>query len=128
MRKVLFIFVILLSLCAKAQDVAEEAVYKYLIVTMENADKKGKIKVRVDDGVKNDKLKDDKENSVVFNTKAGILMYFTAKGWEFVDLYTSTQGGSYSGTGSTKTSGIWLFRKKTTKEELESIVEQAIRD
>ena len=59
MRKVLFIFVILLSLCAKAQDVVEEPVYKYLIVTMENADKKGKIKSRVDDRIKNDKVKDD---------------------------------------------------------------------
>lgn len=128
MRKLLFIFAILFSLCAKAQSVSEEPVYKYLIVTMENADKKGKIKVRVDDGTKNEKLKDTNENSIVFNTKAGILMYFTELGWEFVDLYTSTQGGSYGGTGSTSTSGMWLFKKKTTKEELHSIVEQAIRE
>ncbi len=128
MRKFILLIVLLFSLATKAQTTSEEPVYKYLIVTMENADKKGKIKVRVDDGTKNDKLKDDKDNSVVFNTKAGILMYFTAKGWEFVDLYTSTQGSSYGGSGSTSTSGMLLFKKKTTEAELKSIVEQAIKE
>ena len=55
-------------------------------------------------------------------------MYFTAKGWEFVDLYTSTQGSSYGGSGSTSTSGMLLFKKKTTEAELKSIVEQAIKE
>lgn len=128
MRKFILLIVLFISLGAKAQTTSGEPVYKYLIVTMENADKKGKIKVRVDDGTKNDKLKDDKDNSVVFNTKAGILMYFTAKGWEFVDLYTSTQGSSYGGSGSTSTSGMLLFKKKTTEAELKSIVEQAIKE
>ena len=128
MKKLIILFALLLTLGAKAQTVQKEPVYKYIIVTMENADKKGKIKVLVDNGVKNEKLKDVNDETVVFKTKAGILMYFLSKGWEFVNFSTSTQGAMVNGIGASTSSGMWFFRQKTTKEELDSIVEQTIKE
>lgn len=128
MRRIIFILAVFFSLCAKAQSVVEAPVYKYIIVTMNDADKKGKIKVLVDDGITNERLKDQDGNALVFKTKAGILMYFTNLGWEFVDLYTSTSGETAGGTGGTFTSGLWLFKKKSTKEEVQKILEQVVKD
>lgn len=128
MRNLLLIIVFAFAVNAQAQEIKEDVAYKYIIVTMDKADKKDKIKVRVDDGIKNDKLKDDQGNTIVFNTKAGILMFFASKGWEFVNLYTSTQGVSANGYGSTSTSGMILFKKKVTVDEINKIVKQVIRD
>jgi hypothetical protein len=125
MKRLLFILFVLCSLCAKAQ---EPVVYKYIIAEPQGKLFSDKCKLRIDDGIKPTKAKGDSENSITFRSYAAALMYLTSQGWELVSNYSTTSGSSFNGTGASSTSTYWILRKPSTKEEVQEIIDQSIRN
>lgn len=92
--------------------VAEEEYYIYNFVYLSGDIKNEGLKADIDDGVSIERVKDADGKTIKFRTPAAVLMYFTAKGWEWV----ANGDTLYSGGDSTRS--YWVLRKRCTKEEM----------
>ncbi len=108
-----------------------QSTYLYNIVSIEGNINKEGIKVKVDDGKKVEKLKDENGKDVKFNTPAAALMYFIAQGWELYVNGSTVQGGGTVvggvGSSSSSTTIYWILRKPCTKEDFDKAVDEGIR-
>lgn len=111
---------------AKAQEVKDSIVYKYIIAQPKGKLFSDKCKLRIDDGIKPEKAKGDKEKTITFKSFAAALMYLTSQGWELVSNYSIMEGGTYNGNGATSTQTYWVLRKPSTKEEVQAIVDKSL--
>lgn len=125
MKKFILAFFLMLSpLLVSAQD---KTYYLYNIVSFEgNFDKEG-LKVKVDNGKSVEKLKDANGNRIRFNTPAAALMYFLSKGWEMYITGGTSSGASFQGTGESKTTSYWIFRKQCSKKDFEKAVKDGLK-
>lgn len=121
---ILLIFFLFIGSYIYAQEQKDSVVYKYIIAQPQGAIFSDKCKLRIDDGIKPEKAKSEKEKSLTFNSFAAALMYLTSDGWELVSNYGITGGGSYG----VSTQTYWVLRKPSTKEEVQSIIEKSIKN
>ncbi len=128
MKNLAFIFLIYMASIgvAKAQEVKDSIVYKYIIAQPIGKLFSHKCILRIDDGIKPERAKGDKEESITFKSFAAALMYLTSQGWELVSNYSILEGDAYNGYGSTSTQTYWVLRKPSTKEEVQAIIDQSI--
>lgn len=128
MKKLIALLAILLMAAGiHAQAVKDTTVYKYIIAQPQGKLFSDKCKLRIDDGIKPEKAKGDKDKSITFNSFAAALMYLTSQGWELVSNYSIMEGGTYNGYGGTETQTYWVLRKPSTKEEVQTIVDKSIK-
>ena len=119
--------ILLMAASVHAQSVKDTTVYKYIIAQPQGKLFSDKCKLRIDDGIKPEKAKGDKDKSITFNSFAAALMYLTSQGWELVSNYSIMEGGTYNGYGGTETQTYWVLRKPSTKEEVQTIVDKSIK-
>ena len=119
--------ILLMAAVIHAQAVKDTTVYKYVIAQPQGKLFSDKCKLRIDDGIKPEKAKGDKDKSITFNSFAAALMYLTSQGWELVSNYSIMEGGTYNGYGGTETQTYWVLRKPSTKEEVQTIVDKSIK-
>ena len=128
MKKLIALLPILLMTAdIHAQVVKDTIVYKYIIAQPQGKLFSDKCKLRIDDGIKPEKAKGDKDKSITFNSFAAALMYLTSQGWKLVSNYSIMEGGTYNGYGGTETQTYWVLRKPSTKEEVQTIVDKSIK-
>ena len=113
MRRLLLAVLFAFALHLNAQEQNDSVVYRYMIAEAQGLFL-GECKVRVDDGRDPETVK-RKDRNYYFKSYAGALNYFTLHGWEFVTQVDVTLGRIY-----------FVFRKPTTKEEIQSIIDQSI--
>ena len=94
--------------------------------------KKGKkiidnMNLKIDDGIDPSKAKNDNK-TLTFRSYAAALMYLTSQGWELVSNYNITSGSVGNGYGSTSSSTYWILRKPSTKEEVQKIIDESIKN
>lgn len=119
--------ILLMAAGIHAQVVKDTTVYKYIIAQPQGKLFSDKCKLRIDDGIKPEKAKGDKDKSITFNSFAAALMYLTSQGWELVSNYSIMEGGTYNGYGGTETQTYWVLRKPSTREEVQTIVDKSIK-
>ena len=127
MKNLIVLFWLFLTSGIHAQVVKDTTVYKYIIAQPQGKLFSDKCKLRIDDGIKPEKAKGDKDKSITFNSFAAALMYLTSQGWELVSNYSIMEGGTYNGYGGTETQTYWVLRKPSTKEEVQTIVDKSIK-
>ena len=128
MKKLIVLLPLLLMVAnIHAQAVKDTTVYKYIIAQPQGKLFSDKCKLRIDDGIKPEKAKGDKDKSITFNSFAAALRYLTSQGWELVSNYSIMEGGTYNGYGGTETQTYWVLRKPSTKEEVQTIVDKSIK-
>ena len=128
MKKLIVLLpLLLMATSIHAQVVKDTTVYKYIIAQPQGKLFSDKCKLRIDDGIKPEKAKGDKDKSITFNSFAAALMYLTSQGWELVSNYSIMEGGTYNGYGGTETQTYWVLRKPSTKEEVQTIVDKSIK-
>ena len=93
-------------------QIAEEQYYIYNFIYISGDIKNEGLKADIDDGTSIERVKDADGKTIKFRTPAAVLMYFTAKGWEWV----ANGDTLYSGGDSTRS--YWVLRKRCTKEEM----------
>ena len=113
MRRILLALLLAFTLHLNAQEPNDSVVYRYMIAEAQGVFL-GECKVRVDDGRDPETVK-RKDRNYYFKSYAGALNYFTSLGWEFVTQVDVTLGRIY-----------FVFRRPTTKEELQPIIDQSI--
>lgn len=106
---------------------AQLPVYRYIIAQPDGNIFSDKIQLKIDDGTEIRKVKDEEGKTITFKSAAAGLMYLTLQGWELISNYTNVSGSSASGTGSTSTDNYWIFRKPSTVEEVQEIVNKSIK-
>lgn len=124
MRKLLLMIALLSSMCfsAHAQESGRPC-YKYIIVSMVPKERgESDIKVYLDDGIKDKRLVDEKGDVIKFSTRAGMLNYFSQKGWEYAETTVVPNGSMVSGMMS-----LTVMRKKATQQELDRMLESVVR-
>ena len=126
MKKLVFIFLLLSSItvCTQAQETKQSNdCYKYIIVSMVPKERgESDIKVYLDDGFKDERLVDEKGNIIKFSTRAGMLNYFSQKGWEYVETIVVRNGNMISGLMS-----LTILKKKTTQQELDEMLKSVVQ-
>lgn len=126
MKRLFFIFILLssMTLCAQAQETKQSNdCYKYIIVSMVPKERgESEIKVYLDDGLKDERMVDEKGNIIKFSTRAGMLNYFSQKGWEYVETIVVRNGNMISGLMS-----LTILKKKTTQQELDQMLKSVVR-
>lgn len=127
MKRLLFIFVLLSSITvsAQAQEMKQSNdCYKYIIVSMVPKERgESDIKVYLDDGLKDERMVNEKGKIIRFSTRAGMLNFFSQKGWEYVETVAVPNGSMVSGMMT-----VTIMRKKTTQEELDGILKSVVRE
>ncbi len=124
MKKIALIIVMLL---ATATTFAQEVItYRYIIAEPDGLLFSDKCELKIDDGVKIYKAKDENDKTYTFKSYAAALMYLTLQGWELVSNYNTVRGSSANGTGATSSSTYWILRMPSTKEEVQEIVDKSI--
>ena len=118
MKKILFMLMLCFTLMASAQTNDH---YILNIVIMEGDISQEGLKVKVDNGKKVEKLKNDKGKDMEFNTPAAALMYFISQGWEICENETTFNYGTFS------PSLYWIIKKPCTKEEFDKAVGDGIK-
>ncbi len=126
MRRILVVIFSVLCLLANAQTANDTIVYRYIIAEPQGHLFSDKCKLRIDDGLKPVKEKGKKGETLTFNSYAAALMYLTSQGWELVTNYNTVSGASANGFGATSTSTYWILRRPSTKEEIQSILDNAM--
>lgn len=121
MKKILFMLMLCFSMMASAQT---NDYYILNIVIMEGDITQKGLKVKVDNGKKVEKLKNDEGKDMKFNTPAAALMYFISQGWEICENETTFKYGTFS--DDSKPSLYWIIKKPCTKEEFDKAVEDGI--
>lgn len=127
MKRVLFLFALMLAMPALSTAQEAKQYYIYNTVQFEGTLRTKGFNVKVDNGKTIDRLRDDKGKSIEFTTPAGALMYFISKGWEPFSYKTTTEGEVIQGTGSTTLNSYWILRKPCTKEEFDKAVKEAVK-
>jgi hypothetical protein len=80
------------------------------------------IKVYLDDGLRDERMVDENGNIIKFSTRAGMLNYFSQKGWEYVETIVVRNGNMISGLMS-----LTVLKKKTTQQELDQMLKSVVR-
>jgi len=126
MKRLLFIIALVCSItvCSQAQEKKlSDDCYKYIIVSMVPKDRgESDIKVYLDDGLKYERMVDENGNIIKFSTRAGMLNYFSQKGWEYVETIVVRNGNMISGLMS-----LTVLKKKTTQQELDQMLKSVVR-
>ena len=113
-----------ITFSAQSQESAQpKDCYKYIIVSMVPKERgESDIKVFLDDGIKDKRLVNEKGDIIKFSTRAGMLNYFSQKGWEYVESIVVSNGSMVSGMMS-----LTIMRKKTTQQELDEMLKSVVR-
>ena len=113
-----------MTLCAQTQETKQSNdCYKYIIVSMVPKERgESDIKVYLDDGLKDERMVDESGNIIKFSTRAGMLNYFSQKGWEYVETIVVRNGNMISGLMS-----LTILKKKTTQQELDQMLKSVVR-
>ena len=82
--------------------------------------------IKMDDGVTNQVLQNESGKDLRFKSRSGALNYLVSLGWEFDKVETIPN--SISATRDIRTKSYWIFRKPCTKEELNEIVRNNIKE
>ena len=82
--------------------------------------------IKMDDGVTNQVLQNESGKDLRFKSRAGALNYLVSLGWEFDKVETIPN--SISATRDIRTKSYWIFRKPCTKEELNEIVRNNMKE
>ena len=126
MKRLLMIIALLgsITFSAQSQESAQpKDCYKYIIVSMVPKERgESDIKVFLDDGIKDKRLVNEKGDIIKFSTRAGMLNYFSQKGWEYVESIVVSNGSMVSGMMS-----LTIMRKKTTQQELDEMLKSVVR-
>lgn len=116
MKKVLFIaFMCCLPLFVNGQT-AEKKHYVYNVVKLSgNLEKRG-FKVKLDDGYRVSRIKDNNGYKIKFRTPAAVLTYLASEGWELYFEGSSILGNRYEHKKKGhKTESSWIIRKACTQ-------------
>ena len=124
MKKLVLLLLMFAPIVCNAQT-EDGKYYIYNIVSFVGDFTKEDFKVYYDDGIEVKRMRNEKGEKARFSTPAGALMYFISQGWEMFLSGATSEGTSFSGTGSSETSSYWILRKPCTKEEFEKAVEKA---
>ena len=124
MKKLVLLLLVFAPIVCNAQT-EDGKYFIYNIVSFVGDFTKEDFKVYYDDGIEVKRLRNEKGEKARFSTPAGALMYFISEGWEMFLSGATSEGSSFSGTGSSETSSYWILRKPCTKEEFEKAVEKA---
>ena len=124
MKKLVLLLLMFAPIVCNAQT-EDGKYYIYNIVSFVGDFTKEDFKVFYDDGIEVKRMRNEKGEKARFSTPAGALMYFISQGWEMFLSGATSEGTSFSGTGSSETSSYWILRKPCTKEEFEKAVEKA---
>lgn len=127
MKKLLITLLMLVSLSVYSQERADTVVYRYIIAEPQGKMFSDKCKLKIDDGIDPEKAKSDNK-TLTFRSYAAALMYLTSQGWELVSNYNITSGSVGNGYGSTSSSTYWILRKPSTKEEVQKIIDESIKN
>lgn len=84
--------------------------------------------VYIDNGLTVEELQDAEGKRIKFKTVAGTLMYLLSQGWELYMPQDKISGASYNGIGATETTVRWIMRKPVSKEELDGILKDVIKE
>lgn len=121
MKNIITTLLLLFCLSANAQD---SVCYRYIIAEPVGQFLSKKCKLKIDDGITVEKTKENGK-TITFKSYAAALMYLTSNGWEFVTNYSSVRGSQGGGYGSTQTQTFWVFRRPSTKEEVQGIIDKS---
>jgi len=127
MKKIILAFFSLVAISSYAQMPQDTIVYKYIIAEPQGKLFGDKCKLRIDDGIDPKKAK-NKNKTITFRSFAAALMYLTSQGWELVSNYSKVEGAMVSGIGSSETSTYWILRRPSSKEEVEQIVKESLKE
>lgn len=129
MKRLIFIFVSFMLVCnIQAQEQKDSIVYRYIIAEPVGGNLTGKCKLRIDDGMNFQRVKDENDKKITFKSCAAALMFLTSQGWEYVDSYTNASIKGGRGMGGSGVSTYWIFRKPSTKEEVMKIVDSSLEE
>jgi hypothetical protein len=125
MKRLIFIFVSFMLACnIQAQEQKDSIVYRYIIAEPVSQLWSKKCKLRIDDGISVEKTKDNGK-TITFKSYAAALMFLTSQGWEMVGNYSNIRGAQAGGSGSMATKTYWIFRRPSTKEEVQNIIDKS---
>ena len=124
MKKLVLLLLMFAPIVCNAQT-EDGKYYIYNIVSFVGDFTKEDFKVFYDDGIEVKRMRNEKGEKARFSTPAGALMYFISQGWEMFLSGATSEGSSFSGTGSSETSSYWILRKPCSKVEFEKAVEKA---
>ena len=124
MKKLVLLLLMFAPIVCNAQT-EDGKYYIYNIVSFVCDFTKEDFKVFYDDGIEVKRMRNEKGEKARFSTPAGALMYFISQGWEMFLSGATSEGSSFSGTGSSETSSYWILRKPCSKVEFEKAVEKA---
>lgn len=126
MKRLLFVLALVCSItvCSQTQEKKQsDDCYKYIIVSMVPKERgESEIKVYLDDGLRDERMVDENGNIIKFSTRAGMLNYFSQKGWEYVESIVVPNGSMISGLMS-----LTVLKKKTTQQELDRMLKSVVR-
>ena len=117
---ILFMF-LMVSVYAQQE---QQQCYRYSIVRVVWYKKAYVIKM--DDGVKDQVMQNESGKDLQFKSPAGALNYLVSIGWEFDKVETIPN--SISATRDIRTKSYWIFRKSCSKEELNEIVRNNMKE
>lgn len=128
MRRCLLLFIACLaSVCMlQAQMPQDTTVYKYMVAQPQGKMFSEKCKLKIDDGIKVEIVKDDNGKVINFTSYAAALMYITSQGWKLVSTYSMADGDVYNAFSDSETLTYWVFRKPSTKEEVQAIIDKSV--
>ena len=122
-------FIILFLICVVPMAVlAQEQSYIINIIELPSDMGAKNFEVKVDDGLKVEKLKDAKGKKIKFKTRAGALMYFQSLGWAIIGSTSQSEGFTYHGTGVSSTNTYWIISRPASPEEAKRAADNAIKD
>lgn len=126
MKGFVLLLVILLSPLYAFSQTNTQEYYLYKIISFEGNFEKEGVKVKIDDGISIEKLRDSDGAIIKFKTPVAVLMHFISKGWEMYHIGNATHGTSCNGTGDISSNAFWIFRKSCSKQEFDDVVEMGI--
>lgn len=121
MKNIITTLLLLFYLSVNAQD---SVYYQYIIAEPVGKFLSKKCKLRIDDGITVEKTKENGK-TITFRSYAAALMYLTSNGWEMVTNYSNIQGAMSMGVGAAETQTYWIFRRPSTKEEIQGIIDKS---